>query len=299
MVVATGADARRHWLARSSPLARTLVATGADARSLAIMARSVLRLAAGSGFGVEDLRIRERTARLSAAQTVTGYRLVFVRRGLFRLRLPRWDGLVDPLVAYVQGPGAEQRIAHRPEREDACTVVTLDDALAADLLPARLPTRPLRTDGRVDLAQRTLLAKARQGADEFELIDRVCLLAGQLHGLPAQPRAGSASHRRLADAARELLVTDPAWSSFDALAGVLGVSRPHLSRVFRAVTGESLTSFRARLRVRAALDRLASGQTNLAGLAAELGFADHAHLTRTVRAELGSTPTRVRALLAN
>lgn len=261
------------------------------------MARSVLRLAVGNGFAVEDLRILERTETLSAAYTVTGYRLVFVRRGLFRLKLPRWDGLVDPLVAYVQAPGAEQRIAHRPEREDACTVIALDDALAADLLPARLPARPLITNGRVDLAQRTLLAKARQGADEFELTDRVSLIAAQLfderHDLPSAPSA----HRRLADAARELLGTDPAWSSFGALAGELHVSRPHLSRVFRAVTGESLTNFRARLRVRAALDQLEAGQQNLADLAAELGFADHAHLTRTLRAELGSTPTQIRHLL--
>jgi AraC-like DNA-binding protein len=253
-------------------------------------------VAVGSGFAVEDLRIRERAERLSAAETVAGYRLVFVRRGLFRLALPRWDGLVDPLVAYVQAPGAEQRIAHRPDREDACTVITLDDALA-DLLPDRLPAHPLITTGRIDLAHRMLLARARQGADEFELTDRVALLAEQLRGLQHDAAPVRASHRRLADAARELLGTDPAWSSFGALAGELGVSRPHLSRVFRAVTGETLTSFRARLRIRAALDRLEDGQTNLADLAAKLGFADHAHLTRTVRAELGSTPTHLRAML--
>jgi AraC-like DNA-binding protein len=49
--------------------------------------------------------------------------------------------------------------------------------------------------------------------------------------------------------------------------------------------------------VRAALDQLEAGQQNLADLAAELGFADHAHLTRTLRAELGSTPTQIRDLL--
>jgi AraC-like DNA-binding protein len=262
-------------------------------------------MATGSGFTVEDMRIVERTRRWSAPEAGSGYRLVFVRRGLFRLKLPRWDGLVDPLVAYVRAPGVEQRIAHRPDREDACTVVTLDGQLAGEVLPARPPSRPLATSGQVDLAQRILLARARQGADDFELTERVLRLAEHLLGLgEAGPdggghRSGSVlpSHLRLVDGARQVLTADPAWPVFADLARELGVSRPHLSRVFRAVTGESLTRCRARLRVRAALDRLEAGQTNLAVLAGELGFADHAHLTRTLGAELGSSPSRVRALL--
>nr|WP_231921066.1 AraC family transcriptional regulator [Micromonospora narathiwatensis] len=39
------------------------------------------------------------------------------------------------------------------------------------------------------------------------------------------------------------------------------------------------------------------GVDSLAGLAAELGFADQAHLTRTVRAQLGHTPGQLRRLL--
>jgi AraC-like DNA-binding protein len=37
---------------------------------------------------------------------------------------------------------------------------------------------------------------------------------------------------------------------------------------------------------------LAAGDLDLAGLAAELGFADQAHLTRVLRAETGTTPPR-------
>lgn len=263
------------------------------------MVRTTQRVAAGSGFTIEDLRILERTRAWSAPEEVPGHRLVFIRRGLFRLKLPHWHGLVDPLVAYVGTPGAEQQIAHQPDREDACTVVTLDARLAGELLPTRPPALPVTTDGRIDLAQRMLLARARQGADGFELTERVLRLAGHVLSLPARRVTESIrpSHQRLADAARQLLAADPAWPVFDDLATELGVSRPHLSRVFQAVTGESLTRCRTRLRVRAALDRLEQGQTNLAALASELGFADHAHLTRTLRAELGSPPSRVRDLL--
>jgi AraC-like DNA-binding protein len=110
--------------------------------------------------------------------------------------------------------------------------------------------------------------------------------------------AGAPSRRRLAAAAREALVADPAFAGLDRLAHLLGVSRSHLSRAFREETGETLTAFRHRLRVRVALDRLADGEPDLAGLAADLGFADHAHLTRALRAEVGEPPSRVRRLLA-
>ncbi|MFD0541604.1 helix-turn-helix domain-containing protein [Actinomadura luteofluorescens] len=59
----------------------------------------------------------------------------------------------------------------------------------------------------------------------------------------------------------------------------------------------SVTRYRNRIRVGRALDRLERGERDLSGLAADLGFADHAHLTRTVREETGRTPTVLRRLL--
>jgi AraC-like DNA-binding protein len=45
------------------------------------------------------------------------------------------------------------------------------------------------------------------------------------------------------------------------------------------------------------MERLAAGERDLAGLAADLGFADQAHLTRALRAETGTTPGALRTLL--
>ena len=82
-----------------------------------------------------------------------------------------------------------------------------------------------------------------------------------------------------------------------ALAQRIAVSPHHLSRVFKAETGETISRYRNRLRVRLALERLAEGEPCLARLAAELGFADQAHLSRVVRRELGTTPSDLRARL--
>jgi AraC-like DNA-binding protein len=279
--------------------------------------RCTVQLAAGDGFVVSDLRIREQQTAWSEPEMGTAYRLVFVRGGVFRLRLDGWDGVADPVTAYLGRPGDEQSIAHRPGTEDACTVVTLDEGLARETIKEldddpSASVRPMLTTGQIDLAQRVLAARARQGADGFELAERVVRLAAEMfpgNGAAALssrrsgiPSSGAPSRsrlrRRLADSARERLASDPVSLGLGALAQELFVSRSHLSRVFSDETGETLTRFRNRLRVRLALDRIEAGETSLARLAAELGFADHAHLTRTMRAEVGSTPHRVRKLLA-
>jgi hypothetical protein len=53
-----------------------------------------------------------------------------------------------------------------------------------------------------------------------------------------------------------------------------------------------------RVRVGRVVDRIDAGEQSLARLAADLDFADQAHLCRTVRAHVGHTPTALRLLLA-
>ena len=86
-------------------------------------------------------------------------------------------------------------------------------------------------------------------------------------------------------------------SAVVALARRLAVSPHHLSRVFVAETGETISRYRNRVRTRLAMERIADGEASLARIAAELSFADHAHLTRVVRREVGRTPSDLRDLL--
>jgi Helix-turn-helix domain len=62
--------------------------------------------------------------------------------------------------------------------------------------------------------------------------------------------------------------------------------------------GVSVTRYRNRVRVARALDRLEHGEDSLAALAADLGFADQAHLCRTVRQHLGARRQRFAACSA-
>jgi AraC-like DNA-binding protein len=160
-----------------------------------------------------------------------------------------------------------------------------------------LAHRPVPVAPSVALAHRLLLSRARAGAGPGELIDlTAALVAEVLAALGAGPATPDGRQRRLVEDARELLSGEPDLALPD-LAELLGISPWRLSRLFHRLTGVTLHRYRTRLRVTAALDRLSESTDSLAALAAELGFADQAHLTRVIRAMTGLPPGRLRVLL--
>lgn len=218
-----------------------------------------------------------------AASVRADYRLVLVRRG----RLRRCGVDLDRTVGYVGVPGEEERFTH-PAGGDECTSVSLSADLGSRLVGAARPA--VYVDARMELAHRRLLAGAADA--DYAVVEALLAL---LSRSPVPGRAGDPS---LVALAREALAAgDPAADGLLSLAESLGVSPYRLSRAFTRELGVSLTRYRNRLRVGVVLDRLARGEQHLARLAADLGFADQAHLCRTVRAHVGHTPTAVRRLL--
>jgi AraC-like DNA-binding protein len=63
-----------------------------------------------------------------------------------------------------------------------------------------------------------------------------------------------------------------------------------VSRGFGLVFGVSPEAFRARIRARRALKSIQNTQASLASIAAELGFADQSHMTRSVKRLTGIAP---------
>lgn len=265
---------------------------------------STQRLAAGPDYTIDDILFHVDTPSWTAPEAGRSYRLVLVRRGAYRLRWRSREMLVDPATVYAVEAGDEQSIAHRVGARDAATSIKLSPRMLAEVTGDRRPPAGLlRTHGRLDLAHRCLVARARAGADDFELTDSLLRLAdglmnSQCDAEPASREKSSAARTRIVAKAREALADDPISLGLDQLAATANVSAAYLSRVFHRETGETLTRFRHRLRVRRALDRLEEGERSLSRLAVELGFSDHAHFTRTVRAELGHSPSAIRDMLA-
>lgn len=259
-------------------------------------------LAEGDGFGLADVRCDGAHGGFGAAEETGRHGLVFVYRGAFVRRSDGAEVLLDSTAAYLSAPGDEQRFAH-PVGGDACLAVHLSPELLASLAggsPAlSLPAIPMETAS--ELAIRRLMAAAKAGDPDGELAEAVVrtvsgVLARRIPERVAAGRPRPAAHDDLARRTRELLLADPGLGVIE-LSRRVHCSPHHLSRVFGRVTGSPVSEYRTRIRVGRALDRIAEGETNLAALAADLGFADHAHLTRTIRAATGHTPVALRALL--
>ncbi|WP_406105281.1 helix-turn-helix domain-containing protein [Micromonospora globbae] len=255
--------------------------------------RTAVILARHPDFRVQAVSCRDDHTGWSAPEPSRMYEMVLPRRGGFR-RLGRGGAeFVDPTLGYLAVPGEEQRFAH-PAGGDECTSVHLSARLWRDLFAQRPAPAVVHLDARIDLAHRLLLAAAARPDPDFAAAERLVRLVG----VAAAPAPDAPERdRRLVEAARAALHDGgPEAGGLLPLARALGVSPYRLSRSFQALLGVPLTRYRNRLRVGRALDLLAAG-AGPAAVAAELGFADQAHLTRTVRAHVGHTPGELRRLL--
>jgi AraC-like DNA-binding protein len=139
-------------------------------------------------------------------------------------------------------------------------------------------------DRRVDVGD-LLPALARRLDPELtpaEALRQVALAAAELaQTRPPDDLVGAAAQR----------LTDPSARSA-AVAHELGVSERHLRRRFHDSVGYGPKTLHRVLRFRSFLGRLdaADGDADLAGLAADCGFADQAHLTRECSRLAGMSP---------
>jgi AraC-like DNA-binding protein len=238
---------------------------------------------------VHDVRCSHPPAAWSGTGAGTRSAVVFARSGVFRRRARHGEDVIEPGVAYLQPAGEEDEFAH-PHGGDACTAIRVSDELLAALIAEpELPAGVVHTLPNEDLALRTLRSED----------DAVVLLASVFGRVaPARVVAGrpstAAARRALAADAREALACDPALGLVE-LGRLVGASPHHLSRVFRDEVGVSVSRYRRELRLRRALEGL---DGDLARVAADAGFADHAHFSREARALLGVPPSVLRRQVA-
>jgi AraC-like DNA-binding protein len=107
---------------------------------------------------------------------------------------------------------------------------------------------------------------------------------------------GADIHPAVEAVARRLHV-EPNSGDLDELARAAGLSPSHLSRIFKAQIGVSITRFRNQRR----LERFRvlygdGGHTTTLAAALEAGFGSYAQFFRVVRAETGSNPAALRRL---
>jgi AraC-like DNA-binding protein len=179
-------------------------------------------------------------------------------------------------------PGLVSRAAATPllERDPVGQYSRRLDARRAGRLDALL--RDLRDGDTVDDAllnaglQYLLLSAWRAFLDSEDLV------------------AGVDVHPAVETVAR-CLRADPEAGGLDALARTAGLSPSHLSRVFKAQTGVSITRFRNQRRLERFMTLYGHGRRTTALAAAlDAGFGSYAQFYRVLRAETGQAPTALR-----
>lgn len=120
--------------------------------------------------------------------------------------------------------------------------------------------------------------------------DLVMALGATVRDAAGRPQAPA---RDWLDAFADALRATPS-ASIGALSREFGVTPTHAARAFSRRFGLTPAAFRAEQRVRAALQCLADAHGVLADIAAACGFADQAHMTRTMVAATGQTPSRLK-----
>jgi AraC-like DNA-binding protein len=253
--------------------------------------------------GLADVACHAPRSRAGPAENGgAGFHLVLPRRGVFCVHDRSSVVAVDPNSILLLGGHAEYRFSHPVHGGDDCTAVALAPALAEEALGPRPARHGIASPGaqlRAGLLTAMLARHALSDlAGEEAALALVAELAPSLNReASARPRVGAAAARRVQHA-RTLLAADPAadWR----LAGVahaVHCSPFHLARQFRAVTGETIARYLLRLRLASGLQRVMAGETALARLAVELGFAHHSHFTARFRAAFGVTPSEARRIV--
>lgn len=259
--------------------------------------RSAAVLISTPDFSVREVTCRGGERHWSSPELSSEHSLVLVRSGMFQLRADGQESLVETTTAYLQAPGRAFEFAH-PRGGDICTSVSVSTDLWQVNFADHSGVAALPVDAHVEMAHLMLLRAARGGDAQYDAAERLLSLLGQAVRAEMPIRRLSDAGARLVGAAREAIAAnDPHARSLVDLARYLGVSPFHLSRTFTAHTGTSLTRHRNRVRVSRALHRLLQGEDDLGRLAADLGFADQAHLTRTVKSHAGQPPASLRTLL--
>lgn len=140
-------------------------------------------------------------------------------------------------------------------------------------------------------------ARLACGAEGLELEEAVvgAVQALRPHLRPGPPTARSApEHAAVRRARGHLLERWDQPVSLAELSAVAGLTRFELVRRFRDQLGLTPHAFQTNLRIAHARTLLRAGEP-IARVAAECGFADQPHLTRTFRRFVGTTPGRFAA----
>jgi AraC-like DNA-binding protein len=149
------------------------------------------------------------------------------------------------------------------------------------------------------LTARAIARALAHGADGLEVEEHLLRLGyatvvGAFRAEERMPRRRRRPPPVVEDAKALLSARFTEHLTLEELGRAVNVSPFHLARSFRRHTGYTLHEYRIGLRLKAALERLAAGDEELAVIARAVGFSSHSHLTASFHRAFGVPPSCVR-----
>ncbi len=252
----------------------------------------------GAGIAVYEVRCSAAAGGPGPEEEAGVTQVVLPLDGVFEVHHGRASLTADATSVVILEAGWEHRVGHPVAGGDRSLVLVFPPEVVDEALGGG-DAHGGPVGSRVHLGARALASALRRDrASEVEAEDLALLLldliAGDLgRGRAFQPRGRHQRDR--VELARALLAATPdrRWR-LDELARAVHCSPFHLARQFRTATGSSISSYLLRLRLALALERLATGEADLAGLAADLGFASQSHFGARFRSVFDTSPGAMR-----
>lgn len=269
--------------------------------------------------GVRDYTCRAGRGGPDAEEYSGSNNIVLMRHGAFCKHFGRRGVTADVNQAVFFSKGSTYRVSHPADCGDRGTVFEPTPCVLTDIVRELDPTvcdhpeRPFPfvtgpcADGafwrhrelvlRLETAESFPLDSLWADVTALQLVADVLESAFLQHGMSRRRRRQSTdvAHVDYVEAAKSYLASRLGKRiTLDEVARAVHASPFHLARVFQERTGVPVHRYLTRLRLRAALQRLADGAEDLTALALDLGFSSHSHFTDAFRREFGRPPSAVR-----
>jgi len=267
---------------------------------------------------VQDYICRSEQGGPGEEEQYTADTIVLMRHGVFCKHFGRSTVTADVNHAIFFSKGSTVRVSHPADCGDRGTVFTLAPRVLRDIIreldpsvddrpsrPFPFVTGPCDSDSfwrHRELVQR-LAAQDIQPLEHLwadvttlQLSADILEAAFRQKGV-AKPRRAvtDQEHTDRAEAAKRFLASSMSRRvTLDDVAKAVHTSPFHFTRIFQQRVGVPVHRYLTRLRLRAALERLAEGEEDLTTLALDLGFSSHSHFADAFRKEFGKTPSDVR-----